>query len=195
VRRYIDRETIAEEHHFRGSGWDDHCTRAPQWLRGRDGDQPLQPPQIAALYRALRKAREDARDEAGAGDLYYGEMEMRRHSPPAALERGRTRARGDRAILHAYWLLSGYGLRPARALASLAVTLLVGAALLRWFGFHEGRSYGRSLLFAIESSLSLLRPPQTGLSASGEIVQITLRLLGPLLFGLALLAVRARVKR
>jgi hypothetical protein len=195
VRRYIHRETIAEEHHFRGSGWDDPATQAPPWLQDRDGNQPLQPQQIAVLYRALRKAREDDKDEAGAADLYYGEMEMRRRSSSVATARGRTRARGDRAILHAYWLLSGYGLRPTRALASLAVTLLICAALLRWFGFHEELGYGRSLLFAIESSLSLLRPPETGLSASGEVIQITLRLLGPLLFGLALLAVRARVKR
>jgi hypothetical protein len=32
---------------------------------------------IAGLYRALRKGREDARDEPGAADFYYGEMEMR----------------------------------------------------------------------------------------------------------------------
>jgi hypothetical protein len=51
------------------------------------------------------------------------------------------------------------------------------------------------VLFAIHSSLNVFRPPQTGLSAGGEMVQICLRLLGPLLFGLALLAVRARVKR
>jgi hypothetical protein len=38
-------------------------------------------------------------------------------------------------------------------------------------------------------------PPDAGLSASGEIVQIALRMLGPLLFGLTLLAIRARVKR
>ena len=61
--------------------------------------------------------------------------------------------------------------------------------------FHDPRNYGRSLLFAIESALSVLRPPQTGLSAGGEVVQIALRLLGPLLFGLALLSVRARIKR
>ncbi len=196
ARRYIDRETIAEEHHWRGSSWKDPSTQAPEWLEGRDGSQePLEPAQLAALYRALRKAREDHKDEAGAADLYYGEMEMRRHSPSVASEQGRTRARSHRAILHTYWLLSGYGLRPVRAAASLALTLLGGAALLYWFGFHEPRNYGRSLMFAIESSLSLLRPPQSSLTAGGEVVQITLRLLGPLLFGLVVLAVRAHVKR
>jgi hypothetical protein len=45
------------------------------------------------------------------------------------------------------------------------------------------------------SSISLLRAPEAKLSAGGELVQIALRLLGPLFFGLALLALRGRVKR
>jgi hypothetical protein len=190
-RRHADRETIAEEHPWRN--WDDPHTKPPAWLEGRDGTDPLTATQIAGLYRALRKAREDDKDQAGAGDLYYGEMEMRRHA--IRITRGRLPASGDRAILRLYWLISGYGLRPGRALVALAVTLLIAAALLQQFGFHDPRSYGRSLLFSIESSVSLLRPPETKLSAGGEIIQITLRLLGPLLVGLALLAIRTRVKR
>jgi hypothetical protein len=43
----------------------------------------LDPGQIAGLYRALRKGREDLKDEPGAADFYYGEMEMRRRARPA----------------------------------------------------------------------------------------------------------------
>jgi hypothetical protein len=197
LRRYVNRETIAEEHAWRG--WSDGATRAPRWLDVRDGADALAPAEIAALYRALRKAREEDKDQPGAGDLYYGEMEMRRQGETRDTEdassRYRLRVGGEAAILHAYWLLSGYGLRPARALVALALTLFAAAALLVWFGFHEPRTYGRSMLFAIHSALSVFRPPETGLSAGGEIVQIALRLLGPLLLGLTLLAVRARVKR
>jgi hypothetical protein len=196
-RLLIDRETIAEEHAWRG--WSDPVVREPAWLGDRDGSELLASGQVAALYRALRKAREDHKDQAGAGDLYYGEMEMRRHSKQNGSAGEIPRGRGDAAILWVYWLLSGYGLRPARALLALAITLLVGAAVLSWCGFHDPlghpRGYGRSLLFATESALSVLRPPEISLSAGGEIIQISLRLLGPLLFGLALLAVRARVKR
>jgi hypothetical protein len=32
---------------------------------------------IQAVYRDLRKGREDAKDEPGAADFYYGEMEKR----------------------------------------------------------------------------------------------------------------------
>ena len=42
----------------------------------------LEPGQIAGLYRELRKGREDAKDEPGAADFYYGEMEMRRRARP-----------------------------------------------------------------------------------------------------------------
>jgi DNA invertase Pin-like site-specific DNA recombinase len=38
------------------------------------------------IYRALRKAQEDKKNEPGAADFYYGEMEMRRH--PSASTHG-----------------------------------------------------------------------------------------------------------
>jgi hypothetical protein len=107
----------------------------------------------------------------------------------------RRRAAGDRVILHLYWLLSGYGLRPTRALIALAVTLLIGAGIFHSFGFQDARSYSRSLLVSVESVISLPRPPEIKLTAEGEIVQVALRLLGPLLVGLAVLAIRARIKR
>jgi hypothetical protein len=208
--RYTVRGTLAEEHERRASalvtpsrnhstdaerGWYSGYVRRPAWLDGRDGTDRLKPGQIAALYRSLRKAREDSKDEAGAGDFYYGEMEMRRHSHPVRLDPGGLRRAGESVLLNAYWLSSGYGLRAWRALASLALTLIASAALLSWFGFHHSQSYGRSLLFAIDSSISLLRAPSASLTAGGQIVEIALRLLGPLFFGLALLALRSRVKR
>jgi hypothetical protein len=52
-----------------------------------------------------------------------------------------------------------------------------------------------SLAFALESTISLLRAPEARLTTSGEYVQIALRLLGPLFLGLALLALRGRVKQ
>jgi hypothetical protein len=62
----------------------------------------LQPERLAALYRQLRKAQEDAKNEPGAADFYYGEMEMRRHATTAHP--------GERVLLFLYWLTSGYGL-------------------------------------------------------------------------------------
>jgi hypothetical protein len=183
-RRYTRRRTIAEEHHWRG--WDSPETRPSEWLEALSPVDVLDPARIASLYRLLRKALEDHKDEPGAADFYYGEMDMRRHQP---------RDRGEAAVLTLYWLVSGYGLRALRALACLALTILAGALLLDWFGFRPDESFGRSLLFSLESSVSLLRAPETKLTAGGEVVQIVLRLAGPLFFALALLALRGRVKR
>jgi uncharacterized protein YjbI with pentapeptide repeats len=186
--RWTRRQTVAEEHHWRvqhvhGPGWYERAVRAPDWLG--QASEPLEPEQIAGIYRALRKGREDNKDAPGAADFYYGEMEMRRHSAPL----------GERCVVWLYWLVSGYGLRASRALIALAVTIAVGAVLLDLFGFEPDRSYGRALLFALESSISLLRAPEAKLTAGGEVVQIALRLAGPLFFGLALLSLRGRVKR
>jgi hypothetical protein len=161
----------------------------PPWPPEEPG--PLGAEQIAALYRQLRKGREDSKDEPGANDFYYGEMEMRRRSG----------SRGERSILWAYWLVSGYGLRASRALFAFVVTIFVlGAIPLALWGFpaahpHPHHPYGRALLFALDSSISLLRAPTTTLTAGGQVIQIFLRLAGPLFFGLALLALRGRVKR
>ena len=51
------------------SGWAD--TRSAETAEVR-------PERLAGLYRQLRKAQEDTKNEPGAADFYYGEMEMRR---------------------------------------------------------------------------------------------------------------------
>ena len=153
-------------------------------------DQPVTAAELAGLYRALRKAREDAKDEPGAADFYYGEMEMRRHD--------NDRPRAERWILHAYWLLSGYGLRATRAFAALAVVLFVTTIGLWNFGLVETGppAFTDVALYALATSAPIgggeLR---ASLTTAGEAIRIALRFTGPLLIGFALLAVRGRVKR
>ncbi|WP_197288693.1 pentapeptide repeat-containing protein [Nocardia sp. NRRL S-836] len=89
--------------------------------------------QVAVLYRALRKAREDAKDEPGAGDFYYGEMEARRRG---ARKRG-TQTIIERLVLTLYRVLSGYGLRAGRALAWLLALVTVLTVLLMTFGLPD----------------------------------------------------------
>jgi Pentapeptide repeats (9 copies) len=103
---------------------------APGWP-DRIGNEQREPPKtldagtIANLYRALRKGREDAKNEPGAADFYYGEMEMRRHA--------RTTPPVERAIIWLYWLISGYGLRALRSLAALVILgVIVTTALTGW---------------------------------------------------------------
>jgi hypothetical protein len=195
------REVIAEERAWR-AGRPDRRWAAPGWPGWLGDQQPgvLDPGQIAGLYRALRKAREDDKDEPGAADFYYGEMEMRRARPrrdhdgqSGAASRGRV----ERGILTAYWLVSGYSLRAWRAVAWLAVITTLLAVAFHLVGFAvppHPASYWTSLLYAFRATLSLT-DNQVTLSAWGSLLQAVLRLTGPVLLGLALLALRGRVKR
>jgi hypothetical protein len=71
--------------------------RPPQWVREASAEieTPLAPRYIANAYRDLRKGREDSKDEPGAADFYYGEMEMRRYDKERSL--------AERAVLSLYW--------------------------------------------------------------------------------------------
>ena len=204
IWRWASRMTLAEEQHWRANrplrrtpagqphpqlrGWYPPACRAESEL----GELPRRSPvQLAALYRELRKGLEDAKNEPGAADFYYGEMEMRRHNTDTPL--------GERFVLWLYWLTSGYSLRGLRALICLAVVVLTLAGLLHAVGFRPlhpvtPRSFWSSVLYAAESTLSL-GGADVSLTGWGRALRIVLRLTGPVLLGLALLSVRNRVKR
>lgn len=202
--RWEQRQVIAEE-----CAWREHQARKRQhsskWRRPDwppwAGEEPpvLTTGEIAGLYRAVRKGREDAKDEPGAADFYYGETEMRRHANNEHINYSEHDSRGqaDRGVLTAYWILSGYGLRAWRSLAWFTGVTVVFALAFYLIGFNQPPqpvSYWTSLLYSFRATISLT---DTGvkLTAWGELLQALLRLTGPLLLGLALLAFRGRVKR
>lgn len=156
-----------------------------------DHNEAAIPSEIGPLYRRLRKGIESRGDEAGAADLYFGEMEMRRFAAP--------KPSAERAILWLYWLVSGYGLRAARATLALICTVALFSLAFRYGGaFHQPPSFSEAFLIAAENTTTLLRPAvRLGLQPTelGRVYEILLRLLGPLFFALALLALRARVRR
>jgi hypothetical protein len=99
--RWTRRQVLAEEHQYRAGrqrrrrgplrddpqavGWRTSQSEPPPWLAEvADPHTSLPPARLAVLYRQLRKAQEDAKNEPGAADFYYGEMEMRRlaYQPP-----------------------------------------------------------------------------------------------------------------
>jgi uncharacterized protein YjbI with pentapeptide repeats len=182
---WTKRITIHEERSWRvstpkGNGWShesvEYCV-----MRTRLASEAER---LAKVYRALRKGREDEGNAPGAGDFYYGEMEMRRHGGGS---------RPERVVIWLYWLLSGYGLRASRALAALVITVIAFAVALYMFGL-KSQDVGTALLQSVEGA-TLRSGDRKLLTPEGQGLQVALRLLGPLFFGLTLLALRGRVKR
>jgi hypothetical protein len=194
---FAHRLTIAEENlwrshrprHYRlgGASWE--VPTFPEWLGRRvPPPQTLEPADIALIYRALRKSMEDRKDQPGAADFYYGEMEMRRH--------GARRTSGEALLLSLFWGSSGYALRASRGIIGLALICVVLATGFTAFGFAEHRSFGDALIYSFGASARVAtRFDHTPLTASGSVLAIVLGIVGPLLFGLALLSVRGRVQR
>jgi uncharacterized protein YjbI with pentapeptide repeats len=170
---------------------------------------------VAQAYRALRKSKEDSKDEPGAADFYYGEMEMRRAGSESVVER---------LLLAVYWAISGYGLRASRAGSAFFAVLLVGSLAMYLWGFDtspqtvqglvhvdvwsgeltygavsqrvDDPSFGDALLDCTRLATALLQPIVTlRLTTIGRFIEIALRFSGPLLLGLLVLSVRGRTKR
>ena len=221
VWRWSSRQSIAEERAWRAT-----TRKYAGWRHSRSAEAAeVRPERLAGLYRQLRKAQEDAKNEPGAADFYYGEMEMRRHST--------TTPAGERAILWLYWLISGYGLRALRSLAALAILgVIVTTALVGWGlaatappqhltgtvtsspGNHTRidatlntatprlppagqRWTAQRTRTALQVTLDsiVFRTTSQPLTTAGTWTTIAARILGPVLLALTLLAVRNRVKR
>ncbi|ADP81710.1 pentapeptide repeat-containing protein [Pseudofrankia inefficax] len=211
-----NRQVLAEEHHWRNA---QPGRRAARWASAPPGVEVVGPERLQVLYRQLRKAFEETRNEPGAADFYYGEMEMRR----AAARRGR---RLERWLLNAYWATSGYALRASRALGCLALVIAATIVALVVWGFpaqavdlkvdgtlttqsgprpiavtiHQRdptTQFGDRIGMAVEIALNaaIFRDSDDQLTTAGRYIDISARLLGPLFLGFSLLAVRNRVKR
>jgi hypothetical protein len=152
------------------------------------GAQRVSASDVARVYRQLRKAREEAKDEPGAADFYYGEMEMRRRAAPSW--------RAERFVLWLYWLTSGYGLRASRAVACLVALVFVCATLMGKIGFADPHTWTASLVYIADSATKLIGfSTSEKLTGWGVTLQILVRLAGPVLLGLAVLSIRGRTKR
>lgn len=201
-----------------------HAFSLRQWRPGPhhpDPDLTPDPEDITAVYRQLRKAFEDGKNEPGAADFYYGECEMRRHS-------GST-PKGERHLLRWYWLLSGYGLRASRAFSWLLTAMSLTVLLLMSFGLptHDpdpattGTLHGSRIslstntpdpalqggwsqrmtwartekAFRVAVNSVVFRSSGQNLTTAGTYIEMTSRLFGPTLLALGALAIRGRIKR
>jgi hypothetical protein len=182
------------------------------------------PASLAATYRALRKAFEDVKNEPDAADFYYGEMEMRRHDTTRPWSERALLAsywavsgyglRASRALL---WLAGAmtatvlvmmlWGI-PAnismptttgrQVRAGQTITLVTDTPLpvnptgplvdrLTTDRFEQG-------LRAVINSV-VFRSSGLDLTTAGTYAEMASRFTEPVLLGLAILAVRNRVKR
>src|SRR6266511_1328087 len=143
---------------------------------------------------------------------HHGEMELRRKASPPSIER---------LILWLYWLVSGYGLRAWRAITATLVVLAVFAMLMVTAGFqHPARgqpgslttapatttrpaatiqasetSVAAAMIYGARTAIGLTRNPQPALTRWGDVLQIAVRIMVPVLLGLAVLSIRGRVRR
>ncbi|MFI5606855.1 pentapeptide repeat-containing protein [Amycolatopsis sp. NPDC051903] len=220
------RQGLFEEHIWRArrtprSGW----LGSTPYDRPEDRIEQVGPDRLAALYRSLRKALEDGKNEAGAGDFYFGEQEARRRAiRTSPVERG---------VLLVYWLVSGYGQRASRAVAALVglvaivIVLLVSCGLAAPGPGSQSTTATRPTPGGGQATVTFVedippRLPAAGtrwtwdrvdtsarialgavvfrdtsqkLTTAGTWTVMFARFAGPILLALAALAVRARVKR
>ncbi|MEV7077801.1 pentapeptide repeat-containing protein [Streptomyces sp. NPDC093516] len=215
--RFTERRVLAEEHHWRASrsgavrGWNAAVLGA-----GRAG-----PVQLAPVYRALRKAFEDGKHEPGAADFYYGEMEMRRHADDIPRsERGLLTAywalsgyglRASRALawlgaamLLTIVLLMAFGLAQDTPKQTATGTVPAGGGKVTFEidkddpknptgNRFTSERFEKALNVTLNSVV--FRSSGQDLTTAGTYIEMTSRLTEPVLLGLAVLAIRNRVKR
>jgi hypothetical protein len=154
----------------RHSEWYPTQYQPPYWLKV----EPVTPAQLATLYRALRKGREDIKDEPGAADFYFGEMEMRRQARHDQAQQQRPQghlgtwasARIEHAVLWLYWLVSGYALRAWRALAAVTAVLVLFAVLCVYGGGFASQAPQTAAIATPAGSITTpSAPPPTTLAA------------------------------
>ncbi|MEU2026838.1 hypothetical protein ABZ565_32570 [Streptomyces sp. NPDC016469] len=225
------RTIVAQERHWRAHTAGQPLPTegaAPEtrlWRAGPHHTDPARTPDpedVAALYRQLRKAFEDGKNEPGAADFYYGECEMRRYDSNGT-------AKSERRLLWVYWLLSGYGLRASRAFTWLFAAMSLTVLLLMALGLpardpepattgtltgskislntstpdpamHSGWSQRwswarteKATRIAVNSVV--FRSSGQILTTAGTYIEMTSRLLEPTLLALGVLAIRGRIKR
>ncbi|WP_179381896.1 pentapeptide repeat-containing protein [Streptomyces sp. SA15] len=215
---WTPRRVLAEENHWRAA----RHTNPGGWTPAPAGISQSTPGAISAVYRQLRKSFEDGKNEPDAADFYYGEMEMRRND--------RQRPRAERGILTAYWILSGYGLRAARALTWLFIAMVLTLFSLILWGLpatglapvSSGTVQNEKITFSTRTPIPagpqgsltdritstrlekgmrvvmnsvVFRSSNQTLTTSGSYIEMAARTVEPILLGLAILAIRGRIKR
>ncbi|RCH65460.1 pentapeptide repeat-containing protein [Streptomyces sp. SDr-06] len=218
LTRWTPRQALAEEHHWRADrgqvGW--------TALSSGSERQGVGPADLTRVYRQLRKSLEDGKNEPDAADFYYGEMEMRRLDP--ARPRGERHLLAAYWALSGYGLRASRALGWLLAAITATVLLMMLWGLPKddptpqstgtLAGQHltlrtdtpapvnpGGPLTGRLTSQRFEKSLRVVinsvvfRSSGQNLTTVGTYTEMVARICEPALLGLAVLAVRGRVKR
>ncbi|MBE9499806.1 pentapeptide repeat-containing protein [Streptomyces sp. GKU 257-1] len=216
--RFTQRRTLAEEHHWRAG----RPGAARGWNVAAFDMGSVGPAQLAPVYRSLRKALEDGANAPGAADFYYGEMEMRRHDHTGTPRAERlllavywaVSGYGLRALRALGWLgaamlvtlvlLMGFGLPEDDPRQEATGTVPPGGGRVT-FEIDKGdpenptgdRFTGERFEKALNITLNsvVFRSSGQDLTTAGTYIEMTSRFTEPVLLGLAVLALRGRVKR
>lgn len=217
--RWTPRRTLVEEHHWRAA----RSADSAGWTPPPEGEEVLEPAALAPVYRQLRKSFEDGKHEPGAADFYYGEMEMRRHADDIpwaerslltvywALSGYGLRASRALAWLGVFmtatvlvmmlWGLPQHDPKPAglgtfTGPHRIAIATVTPDPVNPHGPYHERLSaerFEKSLRLVINSVV--FRSSGQNLTTVGTYSEMAARLGEPVLLGLAVLAIRNRVKR
>ncbi|WP_428837778.1 pentapeptide repeat-containing protein [Streptomyces olivaceiscleroticus] len=216
VTRWSQRRVLAEEAEWRSNrpsprGWNSPSTTTS-----------VTPATLSATYRHLRKSFEDSKNEPDAADFYYGEMEMRRNdrNRPRSERYLLTlyclvSGYGLRASRALIWLsititatLTALILWGVPAQASEAVS----NGVIRGHTFQEvtttpkpinptGSLHSRVTAQRFEKAFRVVvnsvafRSSGQTLTTPGTYIEMSSRIVEPIFLGLALLAIRSRLKR
>ncbi|MFE6338761.1 pentapeptide repeat-containing protein [Streptomyces sp. NPDC057798] len=221
--RWSTRRTLIEEHHWRVRAR--HSLSRPcGWTPPSEDAPALKPAAVAALYRQLRKSLEDGKNEPDAADFYYGECEMRRHDTTRPRGE-RTllglywalSGYGLRALRALTWL-------GAAMAVTIAVMVLWGLPAEAPKPTTTGRqvTVGQKIVLTTDTTEPvnptgplaervtterfekglrvvinsvMFRSSGQDLTTAGTYTEMTSRLAEPVFLGLAILAIRSRVKR
>ncbi|MFD5577869.1 pentapeptide repeat-containing protein [Streptomyces pseudogriseolus] len=217
--RWTKRRIVAEERHWRTA----QIGTAREWNNpSHTASSHVGPAQLAPVYRSLRKSFEDNKNEPGSADFYYGEMEMRRLDSNTPLAERRLLAAywalsgyGLRATRALSWLILA-------AVTTLFSLILWGIPADDANPVSSGSATGDRIRLVTETpdpvnpsgplprristdrfekglrvviNSVIFRSSGQNLTTAGTYIEMASRLSEPVLLGLAVLAVRSRVKR
>lgn len=218
ITRWSQRRVLAEEVEWRASrpsprGWN--------W-NSPTGTARVAPASLSATYRHLRKSFEDSKNEPDAADFYYGEMEMRRNDKNRP--RSERYLLSLYCLVSGYGLRAGRALAwlGMTVIVTLAALVLWGLpshtpttisnGVISGNTFQEVTSTPKPInptgslrsrittqrfekAFRIVVNSVAFRSSGQVLTTPGTYIEMSSRIIEPVFLGLALLAVRGRLKR